>query len=1682
MKHILKKLLVWTLTLALVITSTATGGFTGVSKARAQDRDLTDVQQVEQKLFEGIKEKNESPDKITGNLLAPKGSDGIYYAGKGFLDWNFTYGENSGKVKVEVKSSSHPEIINPNTMKVKLPQEDTQVTLSGRLSPINQGTGDPQDFSLVLTAKARSSVKMPIDYVEEHLFDAIKGENTSPDNITTYLARLKEKNKTKAWVNEYNHEVEFETNKNGIQVEFTGSSNEAILSSQTLKLTFPEETTTVTLTAKLTHKAQGYDEEKTVELPLTIQGTKIHDPGPEKTMTWAVKNQLFDAIKGENTSPDNVTSDLVLPDGKLPIYAKGSIDNINWKGKSYYHNAKVEFTACDHPEIIDISNLAITRPSQDTQVKLSVKVSPRYNTDGDLEILDLVLNIKAKQKPKNYLNDIDETKLFDAIKGENTSKEEIKKDLTFPADATASPFYAKVDEEGNLTWQPAQEGAQLEVKLTNNTDTATISSENLKVTRGDADKSVSLTFQAKDLTREDGGEDPITKDITLALKVLKKPAMLPDNLRTELREQIRLFEAVKANLTDGYLLNGYNLDKDNIVRSMDIQFKDVYFDDNDTLYWERDAKQSKRKGFCLSYRDIEDRSFEFEYPDGGGGLFHPYNLVLQKRPAVDTRVRIGHYIESFKFQQYMDKYPEDEELQKIRKQMVWTEVTVKAINAKADNFVVGDKTIQAQEGQRDYSVLLPDTKDKIKLTVNPQNRGAAIVLDGTALNHEFSKDVTLTNGYKTVGVRITDEDYLEDNTRQIESYKITVASQAYLESEIAKLPEVADASQADKDKAGELLEQYMNLSDTDKSKIEGGDKLLAYKDPNWDGKAKYKAQLDLVAKGLFDAIKADNPSADAVYTNMDGKYYAQVKDGKASYTKEAVDSDVRIEWLGSSHPYNINVFAGKDFESGYRKEFTIIKRPAEGQGNTQVTFRARLYSLVEPTVYKDVELPFTLLAYNADLKEVTLDKENNLKLLAGVYEYDVNYKPGQGDLPKEMGMTFKANTPGVKFNLGDLESQLGPYVDGKKINVPLDAEGKASISLTLTDDFKNSYDNHWAEHTYVFNIKPGPISPAEALAEHKAKRLKDLEEYKAKLDVEAGLFDQEALKPYKEKYQAVRDEIDAAESIEAVEAAYAKRTEMRSLLDQAILAAAKAMANEKIDGVDPAKYQASEGDKLAQIKQEAKAAIEAATNPTEVDTVLQEAMSKIAKLKKASHEKITVYFTLTKHAKDKSDFEKIGDETIVRVPIEVEYFDLADYGLEKYKRCEAADFNAGGAYINDKVVEEPTILHAMIKFTEKYYLDGKKLQLPSDLMTTSGEATHLFFTKLWNEDCNWTYRLNNTYPLMAPNLGASADYTFVNDGDQLDFLHFDKDEEYKQISFLYFDKSEATLKQGQKMTLKLASKYSEYEPGSWDGIPREGAMAGEKLRARKEGSEEWMKLSGKTDANGNLEISFAEPGKYLVTAAAAISDKTKKVAALPSCMVTVEKKPEPKPVRKHWDIGVYDVKQAYVHKLKTPEGEDRAKIQWKSVHPEIASVDKNGLVKALKPGVARIRGTLGHKTFDYFIRVAPARPYGFGGKVYGIKAYLYARVHPGTDGVLIYRGKYNKGGEFVPAEKYAYVRNVKARMSANYYLPKDGTYRYLAQAYKVMLTYQRDDKGYFRISGRAPFYGHFANERVFLYR
>ena len=144
-----------------------------------------------------------------------------------------------------------------------------------------------------------------------------------------------------------------------------------------------------------------------------------------------------------------------------------------------------------------------------------------------------------------------------------------------------------------------------------------------------------------------------------------------------------------------------------------------------------------------------------------------------------------------------------------------------------------------------------------------------------------------------------------------------------------------------------------------------------------------------------------------------------------------------------------------------------------------------------------------------------------------------------------------------------------------------------------------------------------------------------------------------------------------------------------------------------------------------------------------------------------------------------------GVPVIAQTDVNIDWFDLAPYNLDQFNRCEAAPFEEGGAYINDTVIEEPTVLHSLIRMHEAAADDGL------NDFECSGSATSMFITKLFGHSTyNLMYYVDHSYPLMGPGWGATADYILLEDGMNVDFAIFDNMDFWTSGAFMYFDQDD----------------------------------------------------------------------------------------------------------------------------------------------------------------------------------------------------------------------------------------------------------------------------------------------------
>ena len=294
---------------------------------------------------------------------------------------------------------------------------------------------------------------------------------------------------------------------------------------------------------------------------------------------------------------------------------------------------------------------------------------------------------------------------------------------------------------------------------------------------------------------------------------------------------------------------------------------------------------------------------------------------------------------------------------------------------------------------------------------------------------------------------------------------------------------------------------------------------------------------------------------------------------------------------------------------------------------------------------------------------------------------------------------------------------------------------------------------------------------------------------------------------------------------------------------------------------------------------------------------------------------VTVNFTVTEgwynfHAPETTN------EVMLDREIQVPYFDLSLYGLEKYYYNPYCYLNEDGTIKPrqekgnaETAYNNITAMHALIVATELFYLDmdpekvgtAANLEGFREAVSWSQDAGSSFMN-FWDHGTNLNYYINYAYPLAYAGWGSTSDQALIQDGDVISvhlitgqgsgsnfgfFVADDADGKFKAEDDLG-NADQITVDQGQKVKLTYywTSTSSNYATSYklqknqqlyWicaeeDGIP--GQVKPTEYEDEDENSYNGGWNPGpmgkntvlKTDANGQITIDTAglEPGTYYI--------------------------------------------------------------------------------------------------------------------------------------------------------------------------------------------------------------------------
>ena len=170
---------------------------------------------------------------------------------------------------------------------------------------------------------------------------------------------------------------------------------------------------------------------------------------------------------------------------------------------------------------------------------------------------------------------------------------------------------------------------------------------------------------------------------------------------------------------------------------------------------------------------------------------------------------------------------------------------------------------------------------------------------------------------------------------------------------------------------------------------------------------------------------------------------------------------------------------------------------------------------------------------------------------------------------------------------------------------------------------------------------------------------------------------------------------------------------------------------------------------------------------------------------------VTVNFSFSQDARFADDEFEDGaiSEPVALKQLTVPYFDLANYGLEKFyfksEKYSSSDKGTTGMVGTAETARNHvTLLHLIIYATEvlycglgddeagQGYLKDEGYLDDGETLNITGSPGSLYMEHLWGLDQNLIYYLNYEYPLASTGWGSTADQILLHDGDVVTLSHY----------------------------------------------------------------------------------------------------------------------------------------------------------------------------------------------------------------------------------------------------------------------------------------------------------------------
>jgi hypothetical protein len=487
----------------LIATVSKAGGITQivdfvlVIKAISIDEDITaDINTL---TWDSIKGANIDADNVTVNLVDPLP----------------TVGNNDTTILWSI--SPNDGWINTTTGEVTRPtytQGNKEVTLTATVSK-EGGVDQTKTFTMTIVKAAITSNEAITEEINTLTWDSIKGSNTTEDNVTVNLVNPLPT-----------------VGSNDTTILWSISPNDGWINTTTGEVTRPTYTQgnkEVTLTATVS-KEGGVDQIKTFTMTIVKAPiTSDEEIGEEiNILTW-------DSIKGNNTTKDNVTTNLVSP---LPTLASGDTVTISW-------------SVSPNDGWINSTTGEVTRPTY-TQGNKEVTLTATFSKEGGVDQIKTftMTIVKAPITSDEEIGEEINILTWDSIKGNNTTKDNVTTNLVNPLPTLAS------GDTVTILWSVSPNDGWV------NTTTGEVT----RPTYTQGNKEVTLTATIS----KEGGVDQIK---TFTMTIVKAPITSDEEIGEEI------------NILTWDIIKGNNTTEDNVTTNLVNPLPTLASGDTITINW-----------------------------------------------------------------------------------------------------------------------------------------------------------------------------------------------------------------------------------------------------------------------------------------------------------------------------------------------------------------------------------------------------------------------------------------------------------------------------------------------------------------------------------------------------------------------------------------------------------------------------------------------------------------------------------------------------------------------------------------------------------------------------------------------------------------------------------------------------------------------------------------------------------------------------------------------------------------------------------------------------------------------------------------------------------------------------------------------------------------------------------------